>query len=179
MRNLGLGLAASTARQAEPDQQWITRTPLAAADQGLPCLTLRLDDGSLSLYYQTTPKENRASAGPYVTLAKPLGGGVLRPDLWLILDTPTATDEVLIECKYSLNTGYVREGITQVLAYYREYTPRADVRRVHMVVCPESVLDTAHSWEAAFAVGTPRQLRELVHAALRRETLGLLHAWSG
>jgi hypothetical protein len=141
-----LGSAAMAAREVLTQAVWITKTPLAAAESGVPCLTAEFEEGEINCYYQTVPQVYRRAVGPYRTLSRELGGGTLRPDMWLLLDMPAGPIELVLECKYSLDNSYISTGVIEVLAYSREYPAKPEVQRIHMVVCPEAVIVKPQSW---------------------------------
>lgn len=173
-----LGVAATTVRQAAPIARWRTRTPLAAARPGRPCLQADLQEGTWDCYYQTVPEAYRASDSPYRTLTKPLGGGSLRPDLWMIFDGTTPPSELVVECKYSFDPSYIAGGVMQILAYWQEYSPPHEVQRVYIVVCPETVVVTPRTWGGRLVLGTPAHFHELVAAVLRGGGAQLLASWA-
>jgi hypothetical protein len=82
-----------------------------------------------------------------------------------------------VECKYSLRTQYVAEGVPQILAYWQEYPPSDDAERIHMVVCPEGVVTRARSWHGSLALGAPTHLRELVTRMLEGRAGDVLARW--
>lgn len=62
---------------------WRTRTPIAAAQPGLPCIEAEGPSASWQCFYQTVPSSYRAAIGPYRVLARALSGNPLRPDIWI------------------------------------------------------------------------------------------------
>ncbi len=172
-----LGVAATAIRSAAPSAAWYTRTPLAAAVSGEPCLVAELEQGEWSCWYQTVPSGQRDPNSPYRALTRELGSAPLRPDIWLVADISDEPVEILVECKYSLRGRYIAEGIPQVLAYWKEYPPSGDAQRIHMVVCPHDVVARARSWQGSLVLGTPDHLRELVTAVLDERASDLLTGW--
>ncbi len=173
-----MGAVTSTVRDEFPDGLWRTRTPIAAARAGIPCIETETLVGSWSCFYQTTPEPYRSAMGPYRTLTQPLGGNPLRPDIWLISTFPPEPTELVLECKYSPDGGYVASGVPQVLAYWEEFEPASAASRVHMVVGPETVIASAKSFDARFAIGTPTNACELVEAVCRGDAMSVLTSWS-
>jgi hypothetical protein len=173
-----LGTMASAVRTALPAAVWASRTPLAAAEPGRPCLEAEWEEGGWRFYYQTVPLANRSSRSPYRLLSHDLGGAPLRPDIWAVMREPASTTELLIECKYSLDRGYVASGISQVLAYALEYPSAPTTARVHMVVCPDGVVKTPRAFENSMALGTPYHLRQLINAVNEGSADALLGNWA-
>jgi len=95
-----------------------------------------------------------------------------------LTDIPPLSIELLVECKYSLKRGTVTAGVPQILAYWYEYLPPAEVERIHMVVCPETVINRPQSWQGKLALGTPDHLRTLVAATIQGRAAEVLGNWA-
>lgn len=174
---LGVLSSAASAARRYLTASWSTRTPLAAALPGLPCIEGEASSVSWRCYYQTIPATYRMRTSPYRALAQTLGGHPLRPDFWIVSQIDGQTVEILVECKYSRHRGYIAEGIPQVMAYWLEFPPQPAVQRVHMVVGPETIIGKASSWKGYLAIGEPAHLCTLVQAACAGQGQDLLKSW--
>lgn len=175
-----LGTVLGAVNEVTSALAWTSRTPLAAASGGKPCLSTRIGTGTCDLYYQSVPSMIFRRDGPYRTLTKALTSeaGVLRPDIWLITDALAQPAELLLECKYSSSASIIAEGVLQVLAYWAEYPPRNGAQRLHMVVGPETVVHKPRMWASRMAIGAPSHLRSLVIAFLRGGLSRLTADWA-
>lgn len=172
-----LATAANNLRRALP-LFWRSRTPLAAADPGLPCLVAAMEDLTVEFFYQTVPAVHRPAKGPYRVLGQTLGAGMLRPDIWIVIDAAATSVEILVECKFSRDTSYVATGISETMAYSLEYPCPSESDRVQYVACPSGLVAGPASWQGTFALGTPDDLGTLVRAAVQGRVGHLLGSWA-
>lgn len=85
--------------------------------------------------------------------------------------------ELILECKYSLNSSYVSTGVTQCFAYEVEFPPLDGARRLHVVVGPEEVVARPRSWGGRFAVTNPSAASELCAQALEGSLEAIVTSW--
>lgn len=173
-----LGTISWGLRDLATNSTWTSKAPFAAAHGGRPSLSLTADEGKWHAFFQTVPAAYRKGDSPYLSLTKDLGGAPLRPDIWIEQVAAGATTEIVIECKYSLSPNYVATGVTQSFAYEIEFPPPDGVRRLHVVVGPEEVVDLSRSWGGRFALTNPSGARDICRYALRGNLDDLLKQWA-
>ena len=173
-----LGTVVFGLRGIAANCHWTSEAPLAAATGGRPSIILRGEKCEWRAYYQTVPADYRTESSPYGALTKYLKGGLLRPDMWIEQVVGGETTEFVVECKYSAEQTYVATGITQSFAYNVEFPPRPGVRRMHIVVGPEEVVDSSVCWEGTYAVTSPSGLRDICRYALMGELDNVLKWWT-
>jgi hypothetical protein len=89
----------------------------------------------------------------------------------------TPAIELILECKYSNDQGYIASGITQIMAYSVEFDDPAK-HRVWMLVSPEGTVSTPKSWKAQLALGDVRHVDMAVKSLMQGELLALLSTWA-
>lgn len=145
--------------------RWESHSPIGSAAQGAPCLAAKIGGSSVSIYFQTVPSDGRPSESAYRTLTYELGGGWLRPDIWLRIDKDSSRRELILECKYSADPLYVASGVPQVFAYSVEFGVSAN-SRVYAVVGPDGVVPQLRAFGLDFRVlpveALPGLVREMV-----------------
>lgn len=161
-----LGLLATTVRQTISDSAWHSVAPLGAAQSGVPSLRMQSKSTSWSAYYQTVPSNYRSAEAGYHVLSRELGGGSLRPDIWIMQERAGQQVEIVFECKYSVEATYVATGIPQCFAYSVEFPAPPSVQRLYVVVGPEEVVARTRLWNRRFAVTNPSGAMELVRQSL-------------
>lgn len=171
-----LGLTLDAISEAVSKGSWITRNPLAGGRTGEPCFELTLSGFHFEALFQTVPSSSASPSSVYRQLAGALGGGSLRPDIWLIFDHAAAGVELVVECKFSLDAGYVISGITQSLAYSAEF-PLSRRRRIHVTVGPPEVVTAPVSWGGRFIVSDPVGLATLAVAIVEGQHDMLMDQW--
>jgi len=111
---LGRGFAERSPRLRRP------RLLVGAADGCEPYATYALPDGDeVRLYYQRWPSDAGASAHGDARKHHRLGGRGPRPDL-IIQRADSKPDAVIIELKASRSSGYLGDGLLQLLGYLHD-----------------------------------------------------------
>lgn len=172
-----LGTISTRLRETATDQVWTSKAPFAAAQGGRPSLSLTAKQGEWHAFYQTVPREYRRVVSPYLSLTRDLEGAPLRPDIWIEQTVAGKRTELILECKYSLNSSYVSTGVTQCFAYEVEFPPQDGARRLHVVVGPEEVVARPRSWGGRFAVTNPSAASELCAQALEGSLEAIVTSW--
>lgn len=156
---------------------WVSENPIAAVRGSAPCLTLNATADTFAAFYQTVPPSAARHNSTYRTLSKALGGGVLRPDIWLQAELGASKFEFVIECKFSSNPSYIASGIMQSMAYSVEF-PSAERPRIHVAVGPEEIVTVPRAWNNKFVVASPQHTAELVLAGIDGSLENLMRKWS-
>lgn len=155
-----VGAIVSAVRQSA-DGAWRSESPIGAARKGRPCIGWKQGSATLDLFYQTVPPGSRSSGTPYASTARDIGG-VLRPDIWIDVAAGPKRTQLVIECKFSLDPGYVASGILQSMAYSLEFPVPSDVTRRHISVGPTEVVTSPTYDGTLFHLCNPLHVAELV-----------------
>ncbi|MDB5575309.1 MAG: hypothetical protein JWR80_485 [Bradyrhizobium sp.] len=174
---LGVLGTITTGLRVATSPAWTSQAPLAAARGGNPCLSLNAEEGSWRAHYQTIPLEYREKKSPYVFLTEELDGRRLRPDIWITQKVGQKVQEIIIECKYSLQSDYIATGVTQNFAYEVEFPSSPGVARLHVVVGPEDTVRTSCCWKGRFVVTNPSGIRDLCRSAFLGNVSEVMKNW--
>ena len=170
-----LGTVLNELRKQFGSEGWSAKNPLAAAKSNQPCLTWSNLGKKARVFFQTPPTAAVAGSAPYLSLARKIGGGALRPDIWIEL-SGYAEVELIVECKYSLDPSYVASAITQLIGYNEEY-PLASKSRLLVTVGPTEVIRKPWSWNGTMALCSPTDVAQLVAAAAAGTAPELMEFW--
>ena len=156
-----VGTVASGIRAASPSARWTSLAPIGAARQGKPCLVADGTGHRWEVYYQTIPLSKR-NASPYTSIGKLLGARPLRPDIWLQHHFEGSCEDVIIECKYSLDPSYVLSGLTDIFAYSVEFQDVLSSGACLVAVGPDELVPGEKTVQGRFSLISPTALERFV-----------------
>lgn len=170
-----LGTVLNELRKKFGSQGWSAENPLAAAKSNRPCLAWSNADAQIRIFFQTTPIAATVGSAPYLSLARKIGGGSLRPDAWIAISGNSDAD-LILECKYSHDPSYVASAITQLIGYNEEY-PSTGRLRLLVAVGPAEVIPQPWSWNSRVILCNPNDAASLVAAAASGGANELMKNW--
>ncbi len=170
-----LGALINELRKQFGSGAWKTENPLAAAKSNRPSIIWNGSHTACRAFFQTPPIAAVPGSAPYLSLARKIGGSALRPDIWIELSGGAEFD-IIVECKYSLDSSYVASAITQLIGYNAEYSA-THRSRLLVAVGPEEIVGRPWSCNGNMAICSSADAGRLVAAAAAGSVEELMAEW--